>query len=70
MLTDAGQYALRFGDVALDYHPPTKAHTMTTEKTDASHLQGFKVNPDVEVYLAESLSLARVSAMQRCLLAA
>eukprot|EP00250_Pteridium_aquilinum_P001686 c11889_g1_i1 orf=488-1807(-) len=48
MLTDAGQYAIRFGDVASGYHPPTKAHTLTAKKTNPSQLQGINANPELE----------------------
>ncbi|KAI5072400.1 hypothetical protein GOP47_0012506 [Adiantum capillus-veneris] len=45
MLTDAGQYAIRFGEVASNYHPATKQHTLTAH---SSELQGISVNPGVE----------------------
>lgn len=48
MLTDAGQYALRFGDIAPHYHPPTTSHTLTADKTRPSQLQGINVNPELE----------------------
>lgn len=55
MLTDAGQYAIRFGDVASNYHPPTKPHTLTAGHPDSSQLQGINVNPGVEdqVFISE-----------------
>lgn len=48
MLTDAGQYAMRFGDVAPAYQPSPGAHTLTAEKASPSELQGINVKSETE----------------------
>lgn len=46
MLTDAGQYAIRFGDVAPDYEPGPISHTLTAEKVHPSQLQGINAKSE------------------------
>ncbi|MCO5580690.1 hypothetical protein L7F22_034560 [Adiantum nelumboides] len=48
MLTDAGQYAIRFGEVSSNYQPAEKQHTLTAGYPDSPPLQGINVNPGIE----------------------
>ncbi|KAH7415335.1 hypothetical protein KP509_14G038500 [Ceratopteris richardii] len=48
MLTDAGQYALRFGDLSPSYHPSFEPNSTGGRYPGSSQLPGININPGVE----------------------